>query len=547
MKGIALIRVSTDSQDLKQQTDEVVKQMISDGYRQEDIILVEDKESGVKLSEEERQGLTKMKGYILSDPQVDSVYVYELSRLSRKPDVFYSIRNFLIDRKIQLVVIKPSMRLFDDKGNIDQNTMILFGIFSSMSEQEGYLRKERMSRGKRKCVKEGKWIGGYLPYGYKVDENNYIVINEPEAIVIRKIFNRYSQDNISMRKLGMELLQTGELPTYETYQDLTTRVQSILCNDKYTGVAFGKLQMRYPPIIDKELFDKVTLLREKRKTEPKCLRKHIPLLQGIIRDGLTKRGLTMNSSIAMYQIFLDYPDGNSLQSSINLNVTDSVAWYLTINYQSKMNPMVSQQIREDHQKTIKTLSKKIEVGKNQIEKLKEKEEKLQRRIISGKISEQLGDKMLEEMYEKITDLRLEIENWEIERINTIAYCQMVEYYDDDNDKLMENLSSITDPEQKKLLIRQSIKTFDIYQIIPKKRYYMCEVTFMDNTTISIVINTYSKVAKYLDGKNLEYEYNSTIPREDMKPTHYKKKTDGNSSRSYNTPQSDKFYPHKRYQ
>lgn len=547
MKGIALIRVSTDSQDLKQQTDEVVKQMISDGYRQEDIILVEDKESGVKLSEEERQGLTKMKGYILSDPQVDSVYVYELSRLSRKPDVFYSIRNFLIDRKIQLVVIKPSMRLFDDKGNIDQNTMILFGIFSSMSEQEGYLRKERMSRGKRKCVKEGKWIGGYLPYGYKVDENNYIVINEPEAIVIRKIFNRYSQDNISMRKLGMELLQTGELPTYDTYQDLTTRVQSILCNDKYTGVAFGKLQMRYPPIIDKELFDKVTLLREKRKTEPKCLRKHIPLLQGIIRDGLTKRGLTMNSSIAMYQIFLDYPDGNSLQSSINLNVTDSVAWYLTINYQSKMNPMVSQQIREDHQKTIKTLSKKIEVGKNQIEKLKEKEEKLQRRIISGKISEQLGDKMLEEMYEKITDLRLEIENWEMERINTIAYCQMVEYYDDDNDKLMENLSSITDPEQKKMLIRQSIKTFDIYQIIPKKRYYMCEVTFMDNTTISIVINTYSKVAKYLDGKNLEYEYNSTIPREDMKPTHYKKKTDGNSSRSYNTPQSDKFYPHKRYQ
>ena len=172
MKGIALVRVSTDSQDLKQQTDEVVKQMISDGYKKEDIILVEDKESGVKLSEEERQGLTKMKNHILNDPQVDSVYVYELSRLSRKPDVFYSIRNFLIDHKIQLVVIKPSMRLFDNKGNIDQNTMILFGIFSSMSEQEGYLRKERMSRGKRKCVKEGKWIGGYFPYGYKVDENN---------------------------------------------------------------------------------------------------------------------------------------------------------------------------------------------------------------------------------------------------------------------------------------------------------------------------------------------------------------------------------------
>lgn len=546
MKGIALVRVSTDSQDLKQQTDEVVKQMISDGYKKEDIILVEDKESGVKLSEEERQGLTKMKNHILNDPQVDSVYVYELSRLSRKPDVFYSIRKFLIDHKIQLVVIKPSMRLFDNKGNIDQNTMILFGIFSSMSEQEGYLRKERMSRGKRKCVKEGKWIGGYFPYGYKVDENNYIVINEPEAVVIRKIFNRYSQENISMRKLGMELLQSGELPTYDTYQDATSRVQSILSNEKYTGVTFGHLQMRYPPIIDRELFDKVTLLREKRKTEPKCLRKHIPLLQGIIRDGLTKRGLRMNSSIAMYQLYLEYPDGKGLQSSINLNVTDSVAWYLTVSYQSKMNPMVSQQIREDHQKTIKNLSKKIEVGKNTIEKLKEKEEKIQRRIISGKVSEQLGDKMLWEIFEKIEDLQVDIEKWEMERINTIAYCQMSEFYDDDVDKLIENLSSISDPQQKRLLVKQSIKSFDIYQIIPKKRYYMCEVTFMDNTTISFVINTYSKVVKYLDGNKMEYEYNSTIPREDMKQTYYKKKTDGNSSRSYNKPQPDKFFPHQRY-
>ena len=227
MKGIALVRVSTDSQDLKQQTEEVVKQMISDGYKVEDIITIEDKESGVRLSEEERQGLNKLKYHIQNDPQIESVYVYELSRLSRKPDVFYSIRNFLQERKIQLVVIKPSMRMFNDKGEVDQNTMILFGIFSAMSEQEGYLRKERMSRGKRKCVKEGKWIGGYFPYGYKIDENNVIVINEPEAVVIRKIFNRYSQEDISMRKLGIELLKSGELPKYDTYQDVTSRIQGL--------------------------------------------------------------------------------------------------------------------------------------------------------------------------------------------------------------------------------------------------------------------------------------------------------------------------------
>ena len=544
MKGIALVRVSTDSQDLKQQTEEVVKQMISDGYKVEDIITIEDKESGVRLSEEERQGLNKLKYHIQNDPQIESVYVYELSRLSRKPDVFYSIRNFLQERKIQLVVIKPSMRMFNDKGEVDQNTMILFGIFSAMSEQEGYLRKERMSRGKRKCVKEGKWIGGYFPYGYKIDENNVIVINEPEAVVIRKIFNRYSQEDISMRKLGIELLKSGELPKYDTYQDVTSRIKGILCNEKYTGVPFGHLQIKYPPIIDKELFDKVTLLREQRKTGPKYQRKHIPLLQGIIRDGLTKRGLIPNSSTAMYQLFLEYPDGNSFQSSINLNVTDSIGWYLTVQYQSKFNPIIRQQLIEDSQKTIKQLSKNIETGKKSLNNVKEKVEKLQRRIISGKVEEELGDKMLLELEEQYDDTQRDINQWEMERINLISYCQMTEFMDEDNSS--SNLSSITDSEKKKVLIKQSIKSFDIYQILPKKRYYMCEVTFVDGSMVSFVVNTYSKLVRYLDGRKMEYEFIRTILREEMKPEHYKRKTDGTSSRSYNTPQPDSFFPHERY-
>ena len=105
-----------------------------------------------------------------------------------------------------------------------------------------------------------------------------------------------------MRKLGKEIVELGELPKYGSYQDVTSRIQGILCNEKYTGAPFGRLQIKYPPIIDKELFDKVTKLREQRKTGPKSLRKYVPLLQGIIRDGLTKRGLIPNSSICSIPI-----------------------------------------------------------------------------------------------------------------------------------------------------------------------------------------------------------------------------------------------------
>ena len=152
--------------------------------------------------------------------------------------------------------------------------------------------------------------------------------------------------------------------------------------------------------------------------------------------------------------------------------------------------------------------------------------------------------MLLELEEQYDDTQRDINQWEMERINLISYCQMTEFMDEDNSS--SNLSSITDSEKKKVLIKQSIKSFDIYQILEKKRYYMGEVTFVDGTMVSFVINTYSKLVRYLDGRKMEYEFIRSILREDMKPTYYKKKTDGTSSRSYNTPQPDSFFPHERY-
>lgn len=539
MKGIALIRVSTESQDLQQQSDVVVKRMMDDGYKKEDIILVEDKESGVMLSEEERQGLTKMKQYIETDPDINSVYVYEISRLSRKSDVFYSIRTFLIERKIQLVVITPPMKLFDDHGNVDTNTTILFGIFSGMSEQEGYIRKERVTRGRKKSVKEGKWIGGYLAFGYKVGEDNKIVINEEEAVIVRKIFERYSKSGLSMRKLGMELLQMGDI-SCDTYQDGASRVHGILSNERYTGITFGKLGMRYPPIIDKELFEEVRRLRMKRKTEPKYLRKHICLVQGLIRDGLSKRVMRANSSTAMYSLYLEYPDGTGLQSSINLNVTDSVAWYLTTVYQSNRTNLSTPKVLNETQRNIKELERKIQVGRNKLKDLEGREEFLQRRIIYGKISEEQGDKMILELRELMEDTKIDLESWEMRKLNLNLYYQAVESMG--MVPMSDDLSSITDPETKRQLVLQSIKSFDVYQILERKRYYMGEVTFSDDSKVSFVINTYSKVVKYLDGEKMDYTFIRTISRDNMKPTYYKKKTDETCSRSWNKPQPDTFKP-----
>ena len=65
-KCICLVRVSTEQQKLEGQKEKVISAAISDGYKLEEIAVVEGKESAIKLQEEERETLNEMKNIILN-------------------------------------------------------------------------------------------------------------------------------------------------------------------------------------------------------------------------------------------------------------------------------------------------------------------------------------------------------------------------------------------------------------------------------------------------------------------------------------------------
>ena len=94
-KCILLSRVSTQQQTLEQQTNELLKFAKNRGYNDNSIIVIEDKESAIKLDEEHRQGLIKMKEYIAEDKNINCVICYEISRISRQQKVLFSIRDYL--------------------------------------------------------------------------------------------------------------------------------------------------------------------------------------------------------------------------------------------------------------------------------------------------------------------------------------------------------------------------------------------------------------------------------------------------------------------
>lgn len=75
MKAIILSRVSTDKQSLDEQSKQLINYAIQKGYTKDNLILVAENESAIKLSEAERKGLNQMKQHIATDKAINAVFI----------------------------------------------------------------------------------------------------------------------------------------------------------------------------------------------------------------------------------------------------------------------------------------------------------------------------------------------------------------------------------------------------------------------------------------------------------------------------------------
>ena len=62
--------------------------------------------------------------------------------------------------------------------------------------------------GREQKAREGKWNGGFAPYGYKL-ENGNLVIAEDEVEVIRVIYDRYIHTNEGVAGVAKYLNRNG--------------------------------------------------------------------------------------------------------------------------------------------------------------------------------------------------------------------------------------------------------------------------------------------------------------------------------------------------
>lgn len=124
---------------------------------------------------------------------------------------------------------------------------LFFNLMSSIAQYELQLIKKRTIRGRLKAVEKDKKIMPMrvAPYGYDLI-NQSLVINEEESQYVKKIYEWYVYDNLTLRQIGEKLYSLGAVPKRgESRNWGASSIRRILTSETYIGkYYYNKRQTR---------------------------------------------------------------------------------------------------------------------------------------------------------------------------------------------------------------------------------------------------------------------------------------------------------------
>ena len=225
----------------------------------------------------ERPGLKQLLADI-EEGLVDVVVVYKIDRLSRSLMDFSKLVEVFDRAGVTFVSVTQSFNTTTSMGRFTLNILLSFAQF------EREVIAERVRDKIRASQQKGMWMGGNVPFGYRV-ENRKLVVNEPDATTLRSIFERFVRIG-SATVLARELRDEGVVaPSSKPFDK--GALYHLLNNRTYLGLAVHK-GTAYPgehaAIIDQALWDKVhAILAENAHTRSANTRSQTPaLLKGLI-------------------------------------------------------------------------------------------------------------------------------------------------------------------------------------------------------------------------------------------------------------------------
>lgn len=468
MKKIILFsRTSTTEQDVEQQTKVLIAEAERIGYSKKNQIIIEYQESATKLNAYTRQGIQKLKETIETDRSVDCVMCWELTRIARRTDVIYTIRNFLLEHKICWIVLKPSyVELIDRNGNITPTMSLMLGIFASYAESEMLIKKERFNRAKQQLRNEGKKFAGAVVFGYMKLEDKSIGLHPLHSKIISELFNYYATNELASASKAYEwcVAHYPDVFPMLPYTKAKRRILGLLSNDKYW---LG--DWCYPPIISKELGEQVREKMHKGRCMARFNTKFDYLGRGLLICKHCGHILTPAAGRTFAYVC---PTDKMHNVTININIIEKLIWE-EVNVIANINAALNntERIREIHS----SITEKQNLISNNKERLRDLEGRYNRLVtifVDGKIPQQIFDKQNESIQAEINTAKKSV----AELTASIAALNAALKGSQDilNPKSI-NFDTLEDFETKLQLVHQYIDKIYVEKI--ENRIYMIEFTY----------------------------------------------------------------------
>lgn len=253
---------------------------------------------------------------------VSYVLVFKLSRFGRNAADVLNMLQLIQDYNVNLICVEDGIDSSKDSGKL------VITVLSAVSEIERENILVQTMEGRKQKAREGRWNGGFAPYGYKLTGGK-LEVEEPEAEVIRLIFDKYANTEMGANGIAKYLQQQGikkiERQNGKSPFFSAVTIRRILENPVYHGkIAFGRRKSEkvsgtrntyrivkqddymvydgiHKAIIDEDTWKKV---QEKRKVQAKRYERvnrgkdeKIHLLSGLLRCPICGASMYGNKSV----------------------------------------------------------------------------------------------------------------------------------------------------------------------------------------------------------------------------------------------------------
>lgn len=163
-----------------------------------------------------------------------AIFVVEVSRLSRGDKIDQGEITKIL-KYTNTLVITPD-KTYDLSNEKDEE---LFEDELTNSSKELKATKKRLNRGRNSSVLEGKYVASVPPYGYNrkkiEDDKGYTLVeNLSESIIVKKVFNMYVYEDLSICGIARELNNSKNKPRIADEWTPST-LKDILRNPVYIG------------------------------------------------------------------------------------------------------------------------------------------------------------------------------------------------------------------------------------------------------------------------------------------------------------------------